>query len=216
MSGGRPLVVIGAGGFGREALDVVEAMNRVVATSLFDVLGVVDDSPSNVNLERLSRRGIKYLGTLDAWLAGGGKAAYLLGVGSPAARERLDGRLLAAGLKPVSVVHPTACLGSEVRLGPGAVICAGVQVSTNVEIGRQVHLNPNATIGHDTVLGDYVSVNPGAIVSGECRIGHGTLVGAGAVVLQGLAVGTGSLVGAAACVTRNVPAGVTVMGVPAR
>jgi sugar O-acyltransferase (sialic acid O-acetyltransferase NeuD family) len=215
MTGGRPLVVIGAGGFGREALDVVEAMNRAVATPLFDVLGVLDDSPSEVNLERLSRRCVKYLGTIDEWLAGAGDAGYVLGVGSPAARERLDGRLVAAGLEPVTVVHPTAGLGSKVRLGAGSIICAGVQVSTNVEIGPQVHLNPNATIGHDAVLEDYVSVNPGAIVSGECRIGRGTLIGAGAVVLQSLSVGSASLVGAVACVTKDVAPGRVVVGIPA-
>jgi hypothetical protein len=49
----RPLVVIGAGGFGREALDVITALNSAVASPLFDILGVVDDSPSVPNLDRL-------------------------------------------------------------------------------------------------------------------------------------------------------------------
>ncbi|WP_456599845.1 acetyltransferase [Blastococcus sp. SYSU DS0616] len=216
MSRGRPLVVIGAGGFGREALDVVEAINRAVATPLFDVLGVLDDQPSEANLARLSRRGVTYLGTVDEWLESDAEAGYVLGVGAPSARERLDHKLSSAGLEPVTVLHPSAGTGTELRLAAGTVVCAGVQVSTNVEIGRQVHLNPNATIGHDAVLEGYVSVNPGAIISGECRIGRGTLVGAGAVVLQGLKVGSGGLVGAGAVVTRDLPSDVTAVGIPAK
>lgn len=217
MSGGRPVVVVGAGGFGREALDVVDAMNAVNSKPVFDVRGVVDDGPSEVNLSRLAVRNVPHLGTIDAilpQLAPG--TAYVLGVGDPSLRARLDMALSAAGMEQVSVVHPNAGMGSQAVVGAGAVICAGVQVSTNVVLGRSAHLNPNATIGHDTVLGDYVSVNPGAIVSGNCHIGTGALLGAGSVVLQGLAVGEHALVGAAACVTRDLAANVVAIGVPAR
>ncbi|WP_285115791.1 acetyltransferase [Leifsonia sp. fls2-241-R2A-40a] len=209
------VVVVGAGGFGRETLDVLEAAERE-QPGRFEVLGVVDDAPSETALERLAARDIAYLGTVDQWLGAGPDAAYLLGVGSPAVRERLDARLTAAGLTAATVVHPRAVIGSRVRIGDGSVVCGGVQLSTNVILGRSVHLNPGAIVGHDAVLEDFVSVNPGAIVSGEVRVGRGSLLGAGSVVLQGLRVGAGSTVGAAACVTRDVPDSVVVKGVPAR
>lgn len=205
----RRIVVVGAGGFGRETLDVVAALGDAIR-----LVGVLDDAPSEVNLRRLHDRGVTYLGTIDDWLARGDDAEYAVAVGSPAMRRALVSRF--AGRTPATLVHPSAGIGVASVLGPGAIVCGGVQVSTNVRLGAHVHLNPNATIGHDAVVGDYVSVNPAATISGDCEIRADVLVGAGAVVLQGLTVGTDAVVGAAACVVRDVPAGTTVKGVPAR
>jgi sugar O-acyltransferase (sialic acid O-acetyltransferase NeuD family) len=210
------LVVIGAGGFGRETLDVIEAINRSGATVAFEVLGVLDDAPNDVALKRLAARGVSYLGTISAWLACRPSADYVVGVGDPPTRRRLDEQLSAAGLYAATLVHPQAIIGSECLFGAGTVICAGVHVSTNVHLGRHVHLNPNATIGHDSLLEDFVSVNPCATISGDCLLETETYVGSSAVILQGLRTGRSSTVGAAACVVRDVPAHLTVVGVPAK
>jgi sugar O-acyltransferase (sialic acid O-acetyltransferase NeuD family) len=212
----QPVVVIGAGGFGRETLDVIEAANRQTTQPLFTVVGVVDDSPSVAALARLATRGTRWLGTIDEWLAREGSELYLIGIGSPSVRAAIDARLGAAGRFAASVIHPNATIGSMCAIGPGAIICSGAEISTNVAIGRNVHINPNATVGHDAVISDCVSINPSATVSGEVSIGRQTLVGAAAVILQGLSLGREVVVGASACVVNDVSAGRTVVGVPAR
>lgn len=212
----RPIVVVGAGGFGRETLDVIEAVNAAAPEPPWAVLGVLDDDPAPRHLDRLTARGVDHLGSVRAWLDGGHRADYVVAVGDPAARARIAARLAAAGLAAATLVHPQAGVGSGVVLGPGTVVCAGAQISTNVRLGAHVHLNPNVTVGHDTVCADHVSVNPAATLSGECGLEAGVLIGAAAVVLQGLVVGAGAVVGAAACVTRDVAPGAVVKGVPAR
>lgn len=211
------LVVIGAGGFGRETLDVVHAINSSAREPAYSVVGVIDPMPGPENLSRLRARGVDYLGSDDDWLAAGRPARYVVAIGDTRVRRRIDAKYQAAGrFRARPLVHPSAGIGSSAVPGDGSVICAGVQVSTNVSMGLHVQLNPNSTIGHDSVLGDFVSVNPGAIISGGVHLMEGALVGAGAVVLETLTVGSYARVGASACVVRDVSSGLTVKGVPAR
>jgi sugar O-acyltransferase (sialic acid O-acetyltransferase NeuD family) len=198
-------------------LDVLDAINSRSAGAEFPICGVADDNPSEVDLEALRQRGVPYLGTIrDVLSYSPHEFRYLIGIGNPALREKVGGMFSEVGFTAVAAIHPAAVVGSRFRIEPGSVICAGVQISTNVELGAHVHINPGAIVGHDVRLADFVSVNPGAILSGRVTVEPRCLIGAGAIVLQGVSVGEGALVGAGAVVVRGVPSGTTVKGIPAR
>lgn len=217
-----PIVVVGAGGFGREVVDVIEAMNAShVASghgeSLWLLMGVIDDSITEENLARLTARSIPHLGSVEDFLtATDGHVAYAVGIGSPSVRRRIAERFDAAGHAGAVLVHPSVTMGSPVDVGAGSVLCAGVRITTNISIGRHVHINLNATVGHDTSIDDFVSINPLASISGDCSLEADVLVGVGGIVLNGLRVGQGATIGGAACAVRDVVAGTTVVGVPAK
>ncbi|MFD5213432.1 acetyltransferase [Microbacterium sp. NPDC058345] len=210
------IVVVGAGGFGRETLDVLQAVISAGATHR--LLGVIDNGPRDVDRQLLAQRGITYLGSEEQWIRQAtGTERFIVAIGDPCVRETVAGRFITAGLRPISVVHPRASVGSQGTHGAGLVVAAGAVISTNVTLGDHVHLNPGCIIGHDAALEDFVSVNPGAIVSGNVTIEKGALVGAGSVVLQGLRIASRSTIGASACVTKHVvEVGSTVVGIPAR
>jgi len=205
------LVIVGAGGFGREVLDIVEATNAV--SPMFDLIGFVDDDDS-LDLELLNRRGAAFLGSVD--VLADLDACYVIAIGSPSARRSVAARIACWPRHPVSMVHPLSTIASEVRLEPGAVLAPGARISTNIRIGPHFHANPNATVGHDCVIGGHVTLSPGAHISGNVTLGDGVLVGTGAVVIQGCTVGEWAVIGAGAVVVRDVAAGATVAGVPAR
>lgn len=208
------LVIVGCGGHGREAFGIGLAVNAVSPT--WRVLGFVDDKPSTMNRERVSRLGVPLLGPVD-WLGSlPSTTRVVLGVGDPLVRLSLARRIAVHGLAAGSLIHPTATLAPDLVAGEGLLVFAGVRVTTNVVLGRHVHLNQNATVGHDCTLGDYVSVNPLAAVSGDCRVEAGVLIGTTATVLQGRHVGERAVVGAGACVVHDVGAGTIVKGIPAR
>lgn len=210
------LVVVGIGGFGREVLDLVSAVNAARTMPAFDLLGSIDDHPSRTNLTRLDALGTPYLGTVDDWLASGRTARFVVGIAHPEHRSAVDERMVRAGAVAATLVHPSATVGAQVRLGEGALVCAGARLTTNIVLGRHVHVHVNATVGHDSTLEDFASVYPAGAVSGSCHLGRGTTVGAHATVLQGLVVGQGAFVGAGAVVTRDVADRVVVKGSPAR
>jgi sugar O-acyltransferase (sialic acid O-acetyltransferase NeuD family) len=205
-----PLVILGAGGHGRELLDVVEALNR--PTPSFEFEGFLDDGKGPWPL--LERRGVRVIGTLDDLMTR--EAHYAIGIGSPGARRRIDELSAVAGRRAASLVHPLASCGSDLRLGDGLFLAAGARVTTNVVTGRHVHLNVNATLSHDCRVGDYVTLNPGAHVNGNVTLGDDVTVGSGAVIRQGITVGERAMIAAGAVVVHDVAPDATVMGVPAR
>lgn len=207
----RDIVIIGGGGFGRETVDTVRAINK--RTPTWDILGVIDDDLSAANLARLKDLGVRHLGGVDAIPQG---PAVAIAVGGPGTRARLAADPRLTGAHFPSLIHPTTVTGSSFTHGHGLITLAGVTIGTNVKLGHHVHLNAVATLGHDAHLEDFVSVNPHATVSGECHIQRGALLGASSVTLQRLTVGAGARVGAGACVTHDVADESTVVGVPAR
>ncbi len=211
----QQLVVIGAGGFGREVVDVVEAINleRSTVGTAYEVLGFFDDGDADLAL--LEPYGLPHLGPVASVHDLPRDVAYVIGIGNPQVRARLDDQFMDE--RPsVTLVHPDATVTRLAELGPGTVVCAGARITNHVTLGRHVHVNLNATIGHDARVSDYVTLSPLVALSGNVRAEARAFFGTGALVNPGLRVGEDAVVGTGAAVVREVESKTTVVGVPAK
>lgn len=211
------LVIVGAGGHGREALMVAREINRlrdrwfeiVFVDDALDDLAAVDPD----TLDRLDRVEADVIGTVDDLIETGDE--HVLAIGDPRVRRCLDERIGGAA-DPTQLVSTSAWLGDDVVMDEGALVFPGVVCTTDVRIGRHTHLNCGAIVSHDCRLGDYVSVSPGVRLNGNVTIEDDVFIGSGATVLPGRRIGQGAVIGAGAVVVDDVESGATVVGVPAR
>lgn len=209
----RSVVIVGAGGFGREVYCLIRALQA--RGQSWDVLGFLDDAPSALNTELVARLGSKILGPVNH-ARHLGPIAAVAAIGSGQIRQEVVARLHRFVAAWPVLVHPEATIGLDNKFGPGTIIAAGARITTNVHCGRHVQIDQNVTVGHDCRIGEFSRLNPQSCISGSVCTGSNVEIGANAVVLPGVAVENNSRVGAGAVVVRDVPAKTTVKGVPAR
>lgn len=158
---------------------------------------------------------------LDAWEQGykGERPVHAcIAIGGSHGRDRLDllRMLRNRGYPPLGVAHPRAFIAGDVVFGAGCQVLAFAALCAGCRLGEAVIVNTKASIDHDCIIGDGVHIAPGATLTGEVVVDDFAFIGAGAIVLPRVRIGTGALVGAGAVVTRNIGAGETVIGNPAR
>ena len=158
---------------------------------------------------------------LEMWLANRGMSSqmrFAVAVGGAHGDDRLAlfGLMRRHGLQAQTIIHRNAFVAADAFLGEGCQVLAVAAVCTHARLGDAVIVNTSASIDHDCVIGNGVHIAPGARLAGEVVVGARAFVGTGAVVLPRLRIGEDAVVGAGAVVTRDVQAGVTVIGNPAR
>jgi sugar O-acyltransferase (sialic acid O-acetyltransferase NeuD family) len=208
-----PLVVLGAGGLGREIADIAGAMNR--DHPQWDIRGFLDDDRQ---LSGSSINDIPVLGGLDD-LHRFDDARFVVALATPrdvTLRARVTEKLEIRPDRLATIIHPTASVGESCAVGPGSVLFAGVVATANVHIGMSVVAMPHVVFTHDDVIDDYATFGAGVRVAGRVSIGRSAYVGSGSLIRENVRVGAEALVGMGAVVTKDIPSAETWIGVPAR
>lgn len=202
------VAIVGAGGHG---LVVADALMRTSSANRgVEVVGFYDDA---AKLGRIL--GFHIHGRISD-LSPEAADAIVVAVGDNRSRRDVFNELIGRGLRAYSVHHPDTTIAESASIGEGTMILAGAVVNPLARVGKNVILNTACILEHHAAIGDHAHVAPGVRMGGNVTVEEGALVGVGAVLLPGVSVGAWAVVGAGAVVVNDVPAGVTVVGNPAR
>ena len=147
-----------------------------------------------------------------------GTLGFAITIGNPNGRVRLKlhEKMVSEGLVPVNLIHPTAFIERNAKLGTGIQIMAGAIIGAEAQLKNEVIVNTKASVDHECILEDGSEVAPGGTLCGIVRLQVNAWIGAGATVLPRITVGEDAIVGAGSVVIRDVASQTTVVGIPAQ
>lgn len=203
------LIIIGAGGFGREVASWA-AQHPLCGVS-WKIAGFLDDLYPSLSLPSGCP---PLLGSIKDHLPSPTNR-YICALGRPATKQSCVQLLLERDACFINLIHPSVTIGDRVKLGQGIILCPGVRITCDSEIGDFTAINLNATVGHDTSIGAWCQISSHCDIMGHVTIGEGSLLGSSAIILPRVKVGHSVTVGAGSVVVKSVADGQTVFGNPA-
>ena len=176
------VAIVGAGGYGRVALDVLLASgfgNRV--------LGFYDDAHAALSGEV---RGVPILGDVGMLksMLSVEPVHVVVAITDNGARLQVANSLRGLGARFLSTVHPEAYVSEAAVVGDGSVVAAGAIVHPDAAVGSHCFLGPQSVVDRDAEVGAGTWISAGAIV------GPGAHLGARVVLGQNSSVGRKAVV----------------------
>jgi len=204
------LIIVGAGGFGREVLQFVKDINYIKTT--WNIKGFLDDNANALDNYECDYR---IIGSIRDWKVGDNEK-YALAISDPSIKEKVVHLLVLKGAEFVSIIHPTATIGSFNRIGKGIVMYPNSRIIVNVSIGDYVTILDNSSIGHDSIVGNYSTICGNCSINGNVKLGNKVFFGTHVSTVPGKIVGDGAYVGAGSVIMTDIKENCRVFGVPAR
>lgn len=205
------IAIIGSSGHAKVIIDIVRQQGRFNIAGLIDpfedvgkmalgypILGKEEDLPSLTKAHNLK--------------------GVIIAIGDNFIRSMVATRIrdISPMLPFISAIHPSASIATDVKIGEGTVVMAGVSINSSTSIGRCCILNTNSSLDHDSVMEDFASLAPRVVTGGHCRIEPHAAIGIGAILIHGIEIGEYTVVGAGSLVLKSLGSFIVAYGSPAK
>lgn len=205
------MVVIGAGGFAKELIDIL-INNEYTRENLYFF--------DNTNSAKESFYGFKILHSIKEVEQVFREISneFCLGIGTPKARYDLNKKFEQIGGKLTTIISTNAVVGKfDVKIASGACIMSSTTISNGVSIGKGSLINADVLAGHDVIIGKFCDISPGVMITGYVQIGSYVSIGTGVSVMPKVKIGDNSFIAAGSVVANDIPENSMVVGiVPSR
>lgn len=192
----RRIVIVGAGGFGRELYYWMKSSLKKDESIVGFLSNAAEDLAAYPKLP-------PYLGTVEQYQPDA-QDEFIIAIGDIEARKRITAILKEKKAKFYTFVHPSSVITETVSLGEGCIVGPLCVVSNEAIIGEQVVLNTHCVIGHDVKIGAFSVLSPMAGVMGGVELSDEVFMGASAVVAPRLKVGKGAKISSGISIFRDV------------
>ena len=206
----KNLLIIGARGFGREVFNL--AKQSIAYNKEYLIKGFLDDKYDALQgFENYP----KIISPVENYVIQE-EDVFICALGDVNFKNSYVQIILNKGGEFINLIHPTVILNTNVRLGKGLILLNNVVISNDCVLGNFVSVQPFSVIGHDSKIGDYCHLNAYSFMGGYSVLEPSVTLHTKATILPNIKVKENAIVGAMSLVIRNVPANVTVFGIPAK
>jgi sugar O-acyltransferase (sialic acid O-acetyltransferase NeuD family) len=205
------IIIIGSEGHGKVIADIIEKQGT------FSIAGFVNANPQ----PKTFVMGYPVLGSdneLVQLRAEFPNCHFFIAIGDNSTRHKVKLKIesLFSDIAFPSIIHPSAQIARDVKIGKGVCIMAGVVINSSSNIGDFCILNTKAGIDHDNSIGDFSSLAPNTTTGGDVSIGDFSAIGISATIKHGIKIGKHSVIGAASYINKNLPDNVVAYGIPGK
>lgn len=204
------IIIVGAGGFGRELLQWIKDINIQNPDNAWSIKGFIDD-----NTKALDGLNFEYdiIGTIKDWKPSVDEV-FACAIADPKTKEKVVKLLKSKGAIFEPIIHPTAIIGDNNKIGEGFVAYPFALVTTNATVGNFVTLLSSG-VGHDVVIEDYSTISSYCDLTGGVKLGKRVFLGSHATIIPGRKIGNDCFIAAGSVVMTNLKVNSKVIGNPA-